>query len=299
MVNSILWKVKVPTKVKCFIQLTLKQKIITWDALQLRGFHGPSRCSFCLTALETAEHLFAVCSFLQNLQLFMCSGLNCQWTWVDGSIADFLQQTAKHSHIPLALPLVFIWEYWRARNCFIIQQIPVDASHIVQKVHSYYVADSGPWVRAQSISYHAPRCVSRAGFFDGAEKNGSCGARMVIQLEENHTFLLRMDVGKGTNTRAKLLALWGLLYFSRYHEISMSLVLGDSKVIVDWALDSHTILSVSLFHWLRRVRRLMVYSPSLSFSDIYRSSTLRLMHRQSRLLVWGQVQSHGRSYLMV
>ena len=33
------------------------------------------------------------------------------------------------------------------------------------------------------------------GFFDEAEKDGSCGAGMVLKLEMNHSFLIHMDVG--------------------------------------------------------------------------------------------------------
>ena len=52
------------------------------------------------------------------------------------------------------------------------------------------------------------------GFFDGVEKDGMCGAGMVIMLHMEHSFWLRMDVGRGTNTRSELLALWGLLLFA-------------------------------------------------------------------------------------
>ena len=39
---------------------------------------------------------------------------------------------------------------------------------------------------------------------------------------------------------------------------------------MDWALDLHTIHSISLSHWLRRARRLMAFFPSLTYSHIYR-----------------------------
>ena len=49
----------------------------------------------------------------------------------------------------------------------------------------------------------------------------------------------------------------------------MSLVLGDSKYIVDWALDIHVIHSVTPFDWLGRVRRLMGLFPHLTLQHIY------------------------------
>ena len=45
------------------------------------------------------------------------------------------------------------------------------------------------------------------GFFDGAEQKGICGVGMVIKLQMNHTYLLRMVVGCGTNALADILAL--------------------------------------------------------------------------------------------
>lgn len=51
-------------------------------------------------------------------------------------------------------------------------------------------------------------------FFDGAEKNDQCGAGMILQIKSDHIIYLKMGVGIGTNTKAKLLSLWGLLWFA-------------------------------------------------------------------------------------
>ena len=37
----------------------------------------------------------------------------------------------------------------------------------------------------------------------------NCGTDMILRLDDSHSFKLRMGVGSGTNTFAKLLALWG------------------------------------------------------------------------------------------
>ena len=57
------------------------------------------------------------------------------------------------------------------------------------------------------------------GFFDGAKQKDCCGVGMVIKLQLNHKVLLGMVVGKGTNTKAELLALWGLLWFAQLKNI--------------------------------------------------------------------------------
>ena len=70
-------------------------------------------------------------------------------------------------------------------------------------------------------------------FFDGAEENGSFSVGMVIKLQHNHQFKLRMVVGTGTNTKVELVALWALLWFSHEKQFSIGLVLCDSKSTVD------------------------------------------------------------------
>ena len=44
------------------------------------------------------------------------------------------------------------------------------------------------------------------GFFDEAEQAGNCGTDMILHINDNHSFKLRMGVGNGTNTFAEILA---------------------------------------------------------------------------------------------
>ena len=64
---------------------------------------------------------------------------------------------------------------------------------------------------------------------------------MVLRMDINHMLYLHMDAGWGMNTKVELLALWGLLYFAKRRHISGLLVMGDSKVVVDWAMEVHSI----------------------------------------------------------
>ena len=70
--------------------------------------------------------------------------------------------------------------------------------------------------------------------FDGAEQKGVCGVGMVIKLNMNHFFNLRMVVGFVTNIEADSSGLMGAsLVFSIQSSASCQ-IFGDSKVIVDW-----------------------------------------------------------------
>lgn len=78
-----------------------------------------------------------------------------------------------------------------------------------------------------------------------------------------------MDVGFGMNTKSELLALWGLLFFAIHKKFLALQVRGDSKAIIDWALNKHEIHSVELEHWLSRVKDLFRQFSYLSFQHVY------------------------------
>ena len=47
-----LWNINIPKKIACFIWLLDKGKVLTWEQLHSRGFHGPSRCVLCENHFE-------------------------------------------------------------------------------------------------------------------------------------------------------------------------------------------------------------------------------------------------------
>ena len=53
-------------------------------------------------------------------------------------------------------------------------------------------------------------------------------------MEELHKRNI-FGVGKGTNTRAELVSLRGLLWFVRRMGLASIMIVGDSKAITDWA----------------------------------------------------------------
>ena len=50
-------------------------------------------------------------------------------------------------------------------------------------------------------------------FFDNASLKSSCGCGMVLSLNKDNYFTLCLCEGKGTNTKAEIMSLWGLLQF--------------------------------------------------------------------------------------
>eukprot|EP00253_Pinus_taeda_P014551 PITA_14551 len=60
---KIAWKSETIPKIKFFIWVLLKGKVLTSNNWQKQGIIGPSRCQNCQAAEETIQHLFIACPF--------------------------------------------------------------------------------------------------------------------------------------------------------------------------------------------------------------------------------------------
>ncbi len=69
-----IWNLKLPMKVKNFVWLVLRRRILTTDSLQKRDWNGTGFCIFCLGTLETVDHLFVGCN--TSSSLLRCQLLN-------------------------------------------------------------------------------------------------------------------------------------------------------------------------------------------------------------------------------
>ncbi len=62
-----LWKIMAPLKVKIFVWLVLRKRVLTTDNLLKRGWNGEGRCSFCAEGNESGEHLFLTFHFSKDI----------------------------------------------------------------------------------------------------------------------------------------------------------------------------------------------------------------------------------------
>ncbi len=56
-----LWVIKISLKVKIFVWLVLRRRVLTLDRLIRWGWTGAGNCVFCTCPFETADHLLATC----------------------------------------------------------------------------------------------------------------------------------------------------------------------------------------------------------------------------------------------
>ena len=81
------WNLKIPPKIKVFMWLVQKRKILTKSQLIKRGWTGPTHCHFC-QEYETVNHLFIQCPWVRQLWFWFgqCQEEFSQWN----SIQDII-----------------------------------------------------------------------------------------------------------------------------------------------------------------------------------------------------------------
>ncbi len=113
-----LWSLKIPLKVKTFVWLVLRRRILTRDILLKRGWSGPTNCVYCLSPVETADHLFVTCAsaktlleglMFNKLEVRHCSAVDGLWE------VSALKQGALGKRALTTIAATW-WAIWLERN---------------------------------------------------------------------------------------------------------------------------------------------------------------------------------------
>lgn len=221
LVDSVLWNRNLPSKISCFIWLTLRDKILTWVNLQKKGIHGPGICVLCDSNEETVEHLFIFCSVWRTVAVHVCDLLNlCTISpaaSIEVMINNWIKNLPRNSPL-LFLPLHMMWIIWKARNESYLMEEKRSVYFLIQQVISTVRGLSPCAVkkkRSERIIGRASVMYYPCGFMDGASKCMRAGAGYCIFINETHRLEFSLGVGHGTNTKAELLSLWALLLSSQ------------------------------------------------------------------------------------
>jgi len=118
---NLIWKAKLPLKIKIWLWLIEHNAILTKDNLAKKNWSGDMHCLFC-NEVETIDHLFFVCVSSKYTWSLVASVLGAShipisfgqfWQW-----ASVLLPNRKHFHI-IGLAAI-CWALWTTRNdsCF-------------------------------------------------------------------------------------------------------------------------------------------------------------------------------------
>jgi len=127
---KLLWKVKCPLKVSCFVWLLIKKACLTHEVLQKRGMQICSRCFMCEQEAEVNNHLFIHCQIATSLwNRFLCI-LGVSWVMPKTTLELLnswlgVGSRGKKEEWWKLIPSCIWWSIWKERNtrCFEGQKI--------------------------------------------------------------------------------------------------------------------------------------------------------------------------------
>ena len=116
-----IWTLNIPLKIGFFTWLLSRDRILTWEQLQHRGFQGPSRCALCGLSAEDIQHLFLDCSFSMGIHSYFAARFGYSSPHIK-SVSSYLVywfgHTAFSAHYRYILIFIF-WCIWKLENrCF-------------------------------------------------------------------------------------------------------------------------------------------------------------------------------------
>lgn len=124
---SKVWDPSLWPKISTFLWLLCHNKILTWDNLRKRNFHGLSICPNCKQEEETIKHLMLSCHIVQKLWEKVSF-----WCQREGRIHGDIITTVRNWERPpyqskilnflwKLIPGILLWAIWKERNSIIFK----------------------------------------------------------------------------------------------------------------------------------------------------------------------------------
>lgn len=270
----LIWKWQVPLKQKIFTWLAGRERLLTWEALRHRGWEGPGRCSLCKQESEDIHHLLVHCFFTKQIWNLLINFFHIPVAWKGPTFSACLTDCITQKSAPPTLAVCMCWQVWKERNSAIFEdRIP----SILAVFHR--VRNSFQWQPALNKTF-TPKVYeislspgySLACFDGAAESTGlCCGAGGFFRTHSKRITKWFMNCGEGTNTKAELLGLWTSLALASFWSIDHLLVLGDSRVVIDWISQKSLLRSVNIEAWKDKIQGLSNRFLDISYRHISRS----------------------------
>jgi ribonuclease HI len=128
--------------------------------------------------------------------------------------------------------------------------------------------------------------------FDGASQQGGalCGAGGKIALNPHTSIRWTLNGGQGTNTKAELIAAWTSLALASRHTDTL-LLLGDSKLTIDWLNGLADFHVAALNCWKDRTKDATLLFSKFTFQHIFReeNSEADFLSKKALLLPPSQI----------
>jgi ribonuclease HI len=113
-------------------------------------------------------------------------------------------------------------------------------------------------------------------------EGSKCGAGGIIKISEAEEYKWTFNCGNGSNTKAELLSAWVTFTLANKLTITYIQVLGDSKVVLDWLLNTSRLKVAALEGWKIRIKELTSTFRAIKYQHIYREYNVAA-NNQSKL----------------
>jgi ribonuclease HI len=115
------------------------------------------------------------------------------------------------------------------------------------------------------------------GYFNGSWQGHppSIGIGVVLFINHNNFINLRYALGGGSDNKVELIALWTSLETTKKKDIRKLQVMGDSKLVIDWAKGKISFQNINLANILRDMRLSFQSFDWLSFQHILRELNVK------------------------
>ena len=91
------------------------------------------------------------------------------------------------------------------------------------------------------------------GVFDGIASKHVGGAGAVLYINRDHYYLIRLGCVFSTNSRAELLAIYGMLYVANIMGFPELWAFGDSTMVIDRVNKKNNLRVLNLDYWCNRI----------------------------------------------
>jgi ribonuclease HI len=268
-----LWKWPIPLKIKIFIWLSAKEKTLTWDLLQKRGWEGPGICKLCNHSEEDIHHILIHCHFSRAVWQRILTHFSLNLHWEAASVLDCFLLWSKEKSAPVSLAAHACWQLWIERNKAVFDDRTPSAHSVTRRILSSF---SWQPSTVKALPLQVCEINLKQGFtlacFDGAAHSSGlcCGAGGIFRFHSSRVTKWFINCGAGSNTKAELLGLWATLTLATFWSINQLQILGDSRVIIDWINLKCNLNTVNIECWKQKTLDLAKNIKDLSVHHIYR-----------------------------
>jgi hypothetical protein len=237
------------------VWLAAHDNVLTWEAIQRKGWKGPGVCKLCNCNAENTSHLLIHSSFTKSVWLQLYEVYNIKIQWVGSSVSDCFDEWTIEKSAPASLVAIVCWHIWIEINKAIFEEhrpSHFSVVHSISVTFSWQPVITNPLPNRACDITHTCDISHREDFtlacFDGValSMGKCCAAGGFFKTHASRVTKWYINCRADTNTKVELMGLWATLTLASLWAIDQIQILGDSKVIIDWINQKGQLLAVNI-----------------------------------------------------